>query len=55
MDSLEKADSSIRDSDIGLEMADYARTSILHEASTALLAQTNRFPSDILSILERVK
>ncbi len=55
MASLEKADSSIRDSDIALEMADYARTSILHETSTALLAQTNRFPSDILSILERVK
>ena len=53
--SLEKADSSIRDSDIGLEMAEYARTSILHEASTAILAQTNKFPSDILSILERVK
>ena len=53
--SLEKADSSIRDSDIGLEMAEYARTSILHESSTAILAQTNKFPSDILSILERVK
>lgn len=55
MIGLEKADSSIRDSDIGLEMAEYARTSILHEASTALLAQTNKFPSEILSILERVK
>ena len=53
--SLENADSSIRDSDIGVEMAEYARTSILHEASTALLAQTNKFPSEILSILERVK
>ena len=53
--SLESADSSIRDADIGIEMADYARTSILHEASTALLAQTNKFPSEILSILERVK
>lgn len=55
MASLEKADSSIRDTDMALEMAEYARTSILHETSTALLAQTNRFPSDILSILERVK
>lgn len=55
MAGLEKADSTIRDSDIGLEMAEYARTSILHEASTALLAQTNKFPSEILSILERVK
>ena len=53
--SLENADSSIRDADIGIEMSEYARTSILHEASTALLAQTNRFPSEILSILERVK
>jgi len=53
--SLESADSSIRDADIGIEMAEYARTSILHEASTALLAQTNKFPSEILSILERVK
>ncbi|MBU3109451.1 flagellin [Clostridium gasigenes] len=53
--SLEKADSGIRDTDIALEMAEYAKTSILHETSTALLAQTNRFPSDILNILERVK
>ena len=53
--SLESADSSIRDADIGIEISDYARTSILHEASTALLAQTNKFPSEILSILERVK
>ncbi|MGL5351889.1 MAG: flagellin [Clostridium sp.] len=55
MAGLEKADSSIRDSDIGLEMAEYARTSILHEASTAMMAQTNNFPKEILSILERMK
>ena len=53
--SLEKSDSIIRDSDIGFEMAENARTSILHESSIAILAQTNKFPSDILSILERVK
>lgn len=53
--NLEKADSSIRDADIGLEVAEYARTSILHEAATAMMAQTNRFPSDVLGILERVK
>lgn len=55
MAGLEKADSSIRDADIGLEMAEYARTSILHEASTAMMAQTNNFPKEILSILERMK
>lgn len=55
MASLEKADSSIRDADIGLEMAEYARTSILHEAATAMMAQTNKFPSEVLSILERIK
>ncbi|MGL5087061.1 MAG: flagellin [Clostridium sp.] len=55
MAGLEKADSSIRDADIGLEVAEYARTSILHEASTAMMAQTNNFPKEILSILERMK
>ena len=53
--SLEKSDSIIRDSDIGFEIAENARASILHESSIAILAQTNKFPSEILSILERVK
>ncbi|MDY4605165.1 flagellin [Clostridium tertium] len=53
--NLENAESRIRDSDIALEMAEYARTSILHETSIALMQQTNRFPQDVLRILENMK
>lgn len=53
--NLENAESKIRDSDIALEMAEYARTSILHETSIALMQQTNRFPQDVLRILENMK
>lgn len=53
--NLETAESRIRDSDIALEMAEYARTSILHESSIALMQQTNKFPQDVLRILENLK
>ncbi|MDU3526728.1 flagellin [Clostridium sp.] len=53
--NLENAESRIRDSDIALEMAEYARTSILHETSIALMQQTNRFPQDVLRVLENMK
>lgn len=53
--NLENAESRIRDSDLALEMAEYARTSILHETSIALMQQTNRFPQDVLRVLENMK
>ena len=53
--NLEKAESRIRDTDIALEMAEYARTSILQETSIALMQQTNNFPKDILRVLENMK
>lgn len=53
--NLETAESRIRDSDIALEMAEYARTSILHESSIALMQQTNKFPQDVLRVLENLK
>ncbi len=53
--NLENAESRIRDTDIALEMAEYARTSVLHETSIALMQQTNRFPQEILRILENMK
>ena len=53
--NLEKAESRIRDTDIALEMAEYARTSILQETSIALMQQTNNFPKDILKVLENMK
>lgn len=53
--NLENAESRVRDSDLALEMAEYARTSILHETSIALMQQTNRFPQDVLRVLENMK
>lgn len=53
--SLEKADSDLRDADIALEMANLTKSNILQEAATAIMKQTNNFPSDVLRILENVK
>lgn len=53
--NLETAESRIRDTDIAFEMAEYAKTSILHESSIALMHQTNKFPQDVLRILENLK
>lgn len=51
---VEKADSSIRDTDIAIEMAELARTQILNQTGIALIAQSNNFPQDALKILERI-
>jgi flagellin len=53
--TLEKADSEIRDVDIALEMANLTKTNILVEAATAIMKQTNNFPSDVLRILENIR
>lgn len=53
--SLEKADSDLRDVDIALEMANLTKSNILQEAATAIMKQTNNFPSDVLRILENVR
>ena len=47
----EKSSSDINDADIALEMAEIARTSILIESATAMMAQSNNFPKDIINIL----
>lgn len=54
-DKMDSADSSLRDADISTEMVEYSKDSILAEAGTALMAQTNKFPQDILKILENVR
>ena len=53
--SLVSAESRVGDADMALEMADYARTSIISESSLAILTQTNNFPKDILRVLENMK
>ncbi len=49
------AESSIRDADVAIEMVNYSKEEILINTATALMAQSNRFPQEILRILENVK
>lgn len=49
-----KSHSDICDADIAMEMANVAKTSVLIESATAIMAQTNNFPKDVLNILANV-
>lgn len=49
------AESSIRDANIAEEMMSYSKDSILVEAGNAMIAQSNKFPQEILRILENVR
>ncbi|MGL4874554.1 MAG: flagellin [Clostridium sp.] len=51
----ERAVSKIVDADIAEEMVEFSRTSMLSDASMNLMAQSNKLPKEILSILERIK
>lgn len=51
----EKAESGVRDLDVAEEMMYFSRNNILIEAGNAMMAQTNRFPQDILRVLENVR
>ncbi|MBD7909849.1 flagellin [Clostridium cibarium] len=52
--NVEKASSNIRDTDVAVEMAELARTQILNQTQIALIAQSNKFPQDALSVLKRI-
>lgn len=54
-EKLQGAESNIRDTDIAEEMMEYAKYNILAEAGTAMMAQSNRFPQDVLKILENMR
>lgn len=54
-ETIQGAESGLRDSDIGFEMMEVAKYNILVEAGQAIMVQTNRFPMDILRILENVR
>lgn len=53
--NLEKADSQLRDADVALEIVNLTKASILQEAATAIMKQTNNFPKEVLRILENIK
>ncbi|MCQ2969527.1 MAG: flagellin, partial [Clostridium sp.] len=50
-DTYERIYSGILDADLASEMMEVTRTSILMESSIALMAQSNKFPRDVLNIL----
>lgn len=54
-DKVQSAESGIRDADMAEEMMGYAKYNILIEAGNAMMAQTNKFPQDILRVLENVR
>jgi flagellin len=54
-DKIQSAESGIRDADIAEEMMEYAKNNILIEAGNAMMVQSNKFPQDILRILENVR
>ena len=50
-ENLQAAESRIRDIDMAKEMTNYTKQNILIQASTAMLAQANQAPQNVLSLL----
>jgi len=51
---VEGAEAKITGADIAAEMIEYSKNSILVESGIAMMAQTNKFPQDILQILANI-
>ena len=49
--NLTSAESAIRDVDMAAEMTKFTNSNILSQASTAMLAQANTLPQNVLSLL----
>lgn len=54
-DRIDGADSNLRDADIAEEMMELSKNNILAEAGNAMMVQTNKFPQDVLQILQNVR
>lgn len=50
-ENLQAAESRIRDVDMAKEMMEYTKQSILNQAATAMLAQANQLPQNVLQLL----
>jgi len=51
-ENLQAAESRIRDVDMASEMTEFTKNNILVQASTAMLAQANQAPQNVLSLLK---
>ena len=52
VENLSASESRIRDTDMALEMTQFTRSQILSQAGTAMLAQANSAPQDVLRLLQ---
>lgn len=52
---VENAEATIVGADIALEMLQHSKNSVLIESGLSMMAQTNKFPQDILQILQNLK
>ena len=52
-ENLSASRSRIRDTDYAKETAELTRTQILQQAGTAMLAQANSIPNNVLSLLQQ--
>ena len=50
--NISAADSNIKDTDVATESVKYAAANILMQASTAMLAQANQIPQNVLKLLQ---
>ena len=51
-ENLIHAESVIRDADMALEMSDFTRNQIMSQSATAMLAQANQAPNNVLTLLK---
>lgn len=54
-DRIQGAESNIRDVDVAEEIIEYAKYGILIESGHAMMVQSNKFPQDMLKVLENIK
>ena len=52
MENMQSAESRIRDVDMAMEMTNYTKNQILQQAGTAMLAQANARPSQLLALFQ---
>jgi flagellin len=51
-ENLQAAESTIRDTDMTTEMAEFTKNQIMMQAGTAMLAQANQLPNNILQLIK---
>nr|MDQ4008774.1 flagellin [Actinomycetota bacterium] len=52
VENLSASESRIRDTDMAQEMVSFTRSQILSQAGTAMLAQANQAPQNVLRLLQ---